>query len=1194
MTEIEVTGTVAKIIPPRDTYTQGQLGTARIHFTFDADWQGYTDLTAVFDSGLASADAAIINDECTVPQDVLATPYRIIQISISGNDGTNAISTAWVRLGQVLPSGTTGGGGRFVTFDELAQMLLNYVTFGDLDDYVTKTELATAIAELAKKDELDALTAAFDALVLAVDDKADKSELDKYVLKSIYDDFVQAVNDALALKANLTDVWQKSEITLVTSGDGKSFLGNDGQYHVIQGGSGDAKAFIAEYNVTTAQEIIDFIDASNEPYAPMQVKRGGSYYTVVTAVKQDTNQVIIRTFATLSGNYYMFTYTVTDGTWASSSYGFQKILESGTNIKTINGQSLLGSGNIEVQGSGVQVQANWNETDDTSPAYIQNKPTIPDVSNLATKESVQAVSDTVSTLSGTVINQGVAIQNLTNDKADKATLANYATTEYVDGNFAKAADIPDVSGFETTAHAEATFAKKSDIPDVSGFETTQHANDTFATKDALTTGLAGKVDTATLDGYETSAHADATFAKKTDVPIFAHTDTPEGAGQIKKDTWTINGETKQSFEFLRAAALSGECVYTTTDGTKCRLMTADEFEVSGVTKDELSTATDACWKKSEIGLETTGTGTLFLANDGTYKPASGDPPDLTAYLKKSEAERIYATIANHNALVDRVTAAEADIDNLETDVAALKTVQVKSVTASGFTVTPDTNGNVNVGGTDVSRTATSGSWGSEITYTIAQTLPAGASSDTKGSSLTVVKRTENSGATPRTTMTVDGVQLATSADVPDVSLFATTEYVQNTFETLAHASATYETKEDASKVKTVKAGEIITSVENGGIQVGRTFVTYSGQGTPGNLGHVISVFEIVPVGTSDGSIVYTGEAGSGISFHMSENGTELTSFQISFGTRSGKFSLPTMKWVSDTFAAKTDIITVTDGDGTQFLANDGTYKTVQITPPDLTPYLTKSEAGETYATKSALDEKADRTQLQGYLTRVEASETYETIARASKIKSLTAAGHAVTVTDEGLANVGGTKVTKTSASPQIGVSNVSLSVQQILPATEDSTTGEGETLPITYTATTSGALTEYSNFTIDGVQIATNDDLTAAVSPIKSIKVDKFNVLTPDENGQVTTGRTPVAISQSTSEGITNYCVGIYEDLPGGVAGPGEGSALSITYKANDTELTSFAIKSGANLTTGTSYELPTMKWVREYIDALDANNTGY
>ena len=79
----------------------------------------------------------------------------------------------------------------------------------------------------------------------------------------------------------------------------------------------------------------------------------------------------------------------------------QDVLVSGTNIKTINNQSILGSGDITISGGGVQsdwnesdssslayilnkptipaaqVQSDWNETDNTSLAYIQNKPTIP-------------------------------------------------------------------------------------------------------------------------------------------------------------------------------------------------------------------------------------------------------------------------------------------------------------------------------------------------------------------------------------------------------------------------------------------------------------------------------------------------------------------------------------------------------------------------------------------------------------------------------------------------------------------------------------------------------------------------------------------------------------------------------------------------------------------------------------------------
>ena len=56
----------------------------------------------------------------------------------------------------------------------------------------------------------------------------------------------------------------------------------------------------------------------------------------------------------------------------------QDTLISGTNIKTINNESILGEGNIEIQGGGgEQQQADWNQTDTTAVDYIKNKPTIP-------------------------------------------------------------------------------------------------------------------------------------------------------------------------------------------------------------------------------------------------------------------------------------------------------------------------------------------------------------------------------------------------------------------------------------------------------------------------------------------------------------------------------------------------------------------------------------------------------------------------------------------------------------------------------------------------------------------------------------------------------------------------------------------------------------------------------------------------
>lgn len=107
----------------------------------------------------------------------------------------------------------------------------------------------------------------------------------------------------------------------------------------------DKKVFVAEYNVTTAQQINAFLDRA-DPKSVILVKRGNDYYTVITTAKQAENKVIIRTFATLSGNYYIFQYTITNAVWANGNFGIQQLLQSGTNIKTINGESLLGGGNI--------------------------------------------------------------------------------------------------------------------------------------------------------------------------------------------------------------------------------------------------------------------------------------------------------------------------------------------------------------------------------------------------------------------------------------------------------------------------------------------------------------------------------------------------------------------------------------------------------------------------------------------------------------------------------------------------------------------------------------------------------------------------------------------------------------------------------------------------------------------------------
>lgn len=92
---------------------------------------------------------------------------------------------------------------------------------------------------------------------------------------------------------------------------------------------------------------------------------------------------------------------------ASALSSKQDTLVSGTNIKTINGETILGSGNLVIQ-SGT---SNWDDIQGkpqfagvaTSGNYndLINKPTIPDVSDLATKQEIAGKQDTL--VSGTNI-----------------------------------------------------------------------------------------------------------------------------------------------------------------------------------------------------------------------------------------------------------------------------------------------------------------------------------------------------------------------------------------------------------------------------------------------------------------------------------------------------------------------------------------------------------------------------------------------------------------------------------------------------------------------------------------------------------------------------------------------------------------------------------------------------------------------
>ena len=121
----------------------------------------------------------------------------------------------------------------------------------------------------------------------------------------------------------------------------------------------------------------------------------------------------------------------------------QDTLVSGTNIKTINGQNILGSGNLSI----TQVQADWNQDNTIAADYIKNKPTIP---------AAQVQSDwNASTGMGQILNKPnlatVATSGSYNDLTDKPSIPGQVQSDWTESDTSSSAYIKHKPSLATVA-----------------------------------------------------------------------------------------------------------------------------------------------------------------------------------------------------------------------------------------------------------------------------------------------------------------------------------------------------------------------------------------------------------------------------------------------------------------------------------------------------------------------------------------------------------------------------------------------------------------------------------------------------------------------------------------------------------------------------------------------------------------------
>lgn len=178
--------------------------------------------------------------------------------------------------------------------------------------------------------------------------------------------------------------------------------------------------------------------------------------------------------------------------------GKQDTLKSGANIKTINGQSVLGEGNIEIKGEdgGVpDAPSDGNKYVRQNGSWVQE--TTVDTSTFATKTELEGKVDnseiadmlTKTEAASTYQPKGDYLTAVPEEYVTETELngKGYATTKQLSD---AVADKLTKTQADEYYQATGDYALKSEIPDVSGFITSTQADKKYATLEQI-----GNIDT---------------------------------------------------------------------------------------------------------------------------------------------------------------------------------------------------------------------------------------------------------------------------------------------------------------------------------------------------------------------------------------------------------------------------------------------------------------------------------------------------------------------------------------------------------------------------------------------------------------------------------------------------------------------------------------------------------------------------
>ena len=296
-------------------------------------------------------------------------------------------------------------------------------------------------------------------------------EKGNYVNETVYSNKVSEIDSSISdisarLKTANDNIANKADQSELTN-----------YYTKSQGTALEGRVSSAEQNITGLQEDIQTLDSKIQTDYVSNSSISTNYYMKKDVYNKqeiaDTVEILrtdISNTYEQKGHYDSAIYTLNTSVnkLETNIRKKQDKLVSGTNIKTINNESILGNGNIEIKGEEhvSLTYAEWealsHDEQMADKVYL-----IKDAENVyATPEQVQEVQNSVNTLSGRVETAETEINNIKNAGyatqtwvssqgylTEHQSLAGYATENYVNNkiselnidDYLKIADLPDYS-----------------------------------------------------------------------------------------------------------------------------------------------------------------------------------------------------------------------------------------------------------------------------------------------------------------------------------------------------------------------------------------------------------------------------------------------------------------------------------------------------------------------------------------------------------------------------------------------------------------------------------------------------------------------------------------------------------------------------------------------------------------------------